>query len=218
MNIEEHIIFEDETILIINKPNGLIVEPDRNNHPNLKKKKKKYIKQKYNSNYIQHLHRLDRPTSGLVLFTKNRDYLHHLSNQFAEKKIKKIYTAITDNFPEKPEDTLSHWHRKEKKKAKIYKSEIEFSEQAILTYTTETINNKCLWQINLHTGKFHQIRAQLQYINCSIIGDIDYGSKINFENSFIALHAKELHFIHPINNQLISVKATPPIQFNNLLD
>lgn len=217
MKIEDHIIFEDETILVINKPNGLMVEPDRNNHINLLDIAKKYVFDTFNLTYIQHLHRLDRPTSGLILFTKKREYLHELSNQFAERKVKKIYTAITENFPLKPKDTLMHWHRKEKKKAKIYESEFEYTEQAIISYSTENVNNKCLWQINLQTGKFHQIRAQLQYINCSIIGDVDYGSNVSFQNSFIALHAKELSFIHPIGKQLITVQAPTPNQFNNLL-
>ncbi|MCA0430928.1 MAG: RluA family pseudouridine synthase [Bacteroidetes bacterium] len=217
MKIEDHIIFEDETILVINKPNGLMVEPDRNNHVNLLDIAKKYVFNNFNSTYIQHLHRLDRPTSGLILFTKKREYLHELSNQFAERKVKKFYTAISENFPLQSKDTLMHWHRKEKKKAKIYDTEFEYTEQAILTYSTEKVNNKCLWQINLQTGKYHQIRAQLQYINCSIIGDVDYGSKINFENSFIALHAKELSFAHPLSKQLITIQAPTPSQFNNLL-
>lgn len=217
MTFKNLILFEDDTLLIVNKPNGLMVEPDRNNFPNLLDYARKYVLSNNNSNYVQHLHRLDRPTSGAVLFTKKRECLNILSNQFAERKVEKIYTAISNQFPSLQEGKLVHWHRKEKKKAVLYTNPVLHAEEAILEYTTENIQNKCLWHINLKTGKYHQIRAQLQSINCSIIGDIEYGSDSPFEDNFIALHAKSLQFTHPINQESITITAPTPERFNKIL-
>lgn len=217
MEFKDLILFEDETLLVVNKPNGLMVEPDRNNHPNLLDLARKYVLSNYNSPYVQHLHRLDRPTSGVVLFTKKRECLNILSNQFAERKVEKIYAAISNQFPSIKEGKLVHWHRKEKKKAMLYTEPVLHTEEAILEYTTEYVHNKCLWQINLKTGKYHQIRAQLQFINCSIIGDIEYGSDVSFEDNFIALHAKSLQFTHPISQESITITAPTPDRFNKLL-
>src|ERR1700752_201822 len=113
------IIFEDDVLLVCNKPAGLMVEPDRNNYPNLLQQVKNYIKEKTGESqpYVQHLHRLDRPVSGIVLFTKKREYLKNLSEQFAERKVSKQYLALTATAPKVMMATLEQWHRKEKKKA-----------------------------------------------------------------------------------------------------
>ncbi|MCA6436229.1 MAG: RluA family pseudouridine synthase [Bacteroidetes bacterium] len=216
MEFKDLILFEDETLLVVNKPNGLMVEPDRNNHPNLLDFARKYVHSKYNAPYVQHLHRLDRPTSGVVLFTKKRECLNILSNQFAERKVEKIYVAISNQFPSIKEGKLIHWHRKEKKKAKLYTEPVLHAEEAALEYKTENIYNKCFWTIILKTGKYHQIRAQLQFINCSIIGDTEYGSDTLFEDNFIALHAKSLEFTHPVSHESITITAPTSDRFNKI--
>lgn len=214
MNIQQTIIYEDDCLLLVNKPNGLMVEPDRNNHPNLLTEVKKYLKvTSPENNYVQHLHRLDRPTSGIVLFTKKREHLHFLSNQFAQREVEKIYVALTENGPSRRKGVLTHWHRKEKKKAVLYNSPIEFSEEAILEYDVTERGNLFFWTIHLKTGKYHQIRAQLQSIHCSIIGDELYGSSKTLDANTIALHAQSISFTHPQTLQVINCTCQAPAFF-----
>lgn len=204
IHVPDYILFEDEFILVMMKPAGLMVEPDRNGHPNLLQQVKKYLKSSLSEQdevYAQHIHRIDRPVSGIVLFAKQRTVLKNLSEQFAERKVKKYYQALTEKSPAVLSGTLEHWHRKEKKKAVLYDSEIEYSEKALLHYKVSEINhNRYLWNIELHTGKYHQIRAQLAQVGCPIIGDSFYGSTILFSPDSIALHVGKLVFFHPITN------------------
>ncbi|MBP8034722.1 MAG: RluA family pseudouridine synthase [Bacteroidia bacterium] len=197
------IIYEDDVILVCNKPTGLMVEPDRNNHTNLLQQVKHYLKEKTGDNnpYAQHLHRLDRVTSGIVLFTKQKEYLRNLSEQFAQRKVSKYYIALTDKAPEQNEGSLEHWHRKEKKKAVLVPEGTEFAEKAKLEYAVKPYGNYFLWSIQLHTGKYHQIRVQLASIGCPIIGDELYGSNIPYRPSAIGLHAAKLIIQHPITKQ-----------------
>ena len=193
-----------------------MVEPDRNNHPNLLQQVKNYIKSSLppgSEVYIQHIHRLDRPVSGVILFTKQRAVLKNLSEQFAERKVQKYYQALTSQAPEVRKGTLTNWLRKEKKKAIIYDQEIEYSEKAILDYDVTNFSaGRFLWNIRLYTGKYHQIRAQLAHIGCSVIGDEFYGSMIAYQKDAIALHASKLVFLHPVNGEEMSVEATTDFQ------
>lgn len=201
------IIYEDEVILVVNKPLGLMVEPDRNGYPNLLQEVKKYLKsctQEKGEVYAQHIHRLDRPVSGIVLFAKKREVLKNLSEQFAERKVKKYYQALTDKGPQLLSGTLEHWHKKEKKRAVINEQQSEWAERVSLQYAVSKISeNRFLWDIELHTGKFHQIRAQLAYVGCPIVGDQVYGSTVLFKPDAIALHACKLIFNHPVTNDLM---------------
>lgn len=214
IHIPDHILFEDDVIMVLNKPAGLMVEPDRNGHPNLQQQVKKYLKASYPSSeevYAQHIHRLDRPVSGIVLFAKQRSVLKNLSEQFAERKVKKQYQALTEKTPALKIDVLEHWHRKEKKKAVLYAEEIQYSEKAILKYEVHDQSTmRFLWNIELHTGKYHQIRVQLAHIGCPIIGDALYGSTISYHPNSIALHAWKLMFFHPITNDTLIFEAKCP--------
>ncbi len=187
-----------------------MVEPDRNGHPNLLNQAKRYLKASLPSSedvYAQHIHRLDRPVSGIVLFAKQRSVLKNLSEQFAERKVKKLYQALTDKAPAKPDGTLEHWHRKEKKKAILYEHEIPFSEKVALSYSvTRLTGNRFLWNIELQTGKYHQIRAQLAQIGCPILGDILYGSTTPYPENTIALNAWKLSFRHPVTDVEINIE------------
>ncbi|MDZ7647054.1 MAG: RNA pseudouridine synthase [Cytophagales bacterium] len=130
------ILHEDDSILIVNKPAGLMVEPDRNGHPNLLQQVKRYLKNNISQEevYAQHIHRLDRPVSGVILFAKQREVLKNLSEQFAERKVKKYYQALTAKAPTLKTGTLEHWHRKEKKKAMLFKTQEAYTENAQLDY------------------------------------------------------------------------------------
>lgn len=211
MNLKKHILYEDDSILVIDKPAGLMVEPDRNNNPSLLQHVKEYLKITAEipaEVYAQHIHRLDRPVRGIVLFAKQRSVLKNLSEQFAERKVKKFYQALTEKSPEQTTGRLEHWHRKEKKKATLYDYQIEYSEKAVLNYSVEaTSHNRFLWKIELHTGKYHQIRAQLASVGCPIIGDVVYGSTIAYRENAIALQASQLIFHHPITHQLLDIKS-----------
>ncbi len=205
-----NILFEDDILLVVDKPAGLMVEPDRNNYPNLLNDVKNYIRSKTGETlpYAQHLHRIDRPVSGVVLFTKKREFLHVLSDQFAQRAVKKKYLALTDHAPETLKGTLEHWHRKEKKRGNIVQEGTPYSEKVVLHYAIQPYGHFFIWDIELITGKFHQIRAQLSAIGCSIIGDKAYGSTIDFLPDAIALHASELAITHPLTKKEVTFKAS----------
>jgi len=197
------IIYEDDVLLVCNKPAGLMVEPDRNNHPNLLQQVKHYLKDKTSNSqvYVQHLHRLDRVTSGIVLFTKQKEHLRFLSEQFAQRQVEKYYVALTNSCPENKHGVLEHWHRKEKGKAVLVSEATPYAEKAKLEYKVESYQNYFLWHIKLHTGKYHQIRVQLASLGCPIIGDELYGSDKVYKPNAIALHAGKLIITHPITGQ-----------------
>ncbi|WP_333820451.1 RluA family pseudouridine synthase [Ohtaekwangia sp.] len=211
LHIPDHVLYEDDYILVLNKPAGLMVEPDRNGHPNLLYQVRKYLKAKLTDTgevYAQHIHRLDRPVSGVILFTKQRSVLKNLSEQFAQRNVKKYYQALTTHIPQQREGILQHWHRKEKKKAAIADEEFPYAERISLSYSTEQLSeNKVLWNIELHTGKYHQIRAQLAYVGFPIIGDALYGSTIPFKPDAIALHASKLIFRHPETDEVLECSS-----------
>ena len=206
------IIYEDEVLLVCNKPAGLMVEPDRNNFPNLLQEVKRYLKQKTGDNlsYVQHLHRLDRAVSGVVLFTKKKEFLKNLSEQFAERKVTKHYLALTENQPEQKAGVLEQWHRKEKKKAVLVPEGTEFAEKIKLGYEVKPFGNSFLWEIDLHTGKFHQIRVQLAGLGCPVLGDTLYGSSKPYKPNAIALHAAKLVIKHPVTQKIMEFGAANP--------
>jgi len=208
------VLFHDDYILVVNKPAGLMVEPDRNGHPNLLYQVRHYLKDTVPAGaavYAQHLHRLDRPVSGIVLFAIRREVLHILSNQFAERRVQKYYEALTTAAPAQREGTLAHWHRKEKKKAVISEQELPYSEAVRLDYTTQPHGiDHFLWDITLHTGKYHQIRAQLAYAGCPILGDSLYGSLTPYKPEAIALHAMRLGFTHPVTGEAMMIEQESP--------
>jgi 23S rRNA-/tRNA-specific pseudouridylate synthase len=208
MNLELSIIYEDDVLLVCDKPGDLMVEPDRNNHPNLLQQVKKYLTETTGNKtpYVQHLHRLDRVTSGVVLFTKQKEYLKNLSEQFAQRIVKKEYIAFSKEAPINTQGILEQWHRKEKKKAVIVEEGTEFAEHIKLEYTIEPKTDCYLWHIKLHTGKYHQIRAQLASLNCPIIGDELYGSLIPYQPNSIALQANKLTIVHPIKQNEMTFK------------
>ncbi|MBO9700538.1 MAG: RluA family pseudouridine synthase [Sporocytophaga sp.] len=215
INVPDHILFEDSSILVINKPCSLMVEPDRNGHPNLLQQVQKYersLRPKSKEIYVQHVHRLDRPVSGIVLFARKKSVLKNLSEQFANRQVKKYYQAITETAPTIKEGKLENylWKDKKNKQAVIVDPLHAEAEKVLLDYKiTPYKNNFHLWDIRLHTGKFHQIRAQLAASGCPILGDALYGSKFEYAPNSIALHASSLYFNHPQTGDPIQIKADP---------
>ena len=223
IDVPSHILYEDPYILLINKPCSLMVEPDRNGHPNLLQQVQKYIRTSIHPNkevYAQHVHRLDRPVSGVVLFAKKKSMLKDLSEQFAQRTIKKQYQALSVSTPIQSSGTLENWLFKDtkNKKAIIYNEAKSDADKVSLSYTTTSYTEEfTLWNINLHTGKYHQIRAQLGAMGCSILGDVLYGSEFNYAPNAIALHAYALEFMHPNTKEVMRIEAKPAWGFKGLM-
>lgn len=214
IHVPDHILFEDNDILVINKPCSLMVEPDRNGHPNLLQQVQKYVRKSLHPNkevYAQHIHRLDRPVSGVVLFAKKKSMLRDLSEQFAQRTVKKYYKALTNNKPQEEKATLEHWLFKDTKikKAIIHAQQQPDTDKVLLSYATTPYKNYTLWDIALHTGKYHQIRAQLSSAGAPILGDVLYGSDVEYAPNSIALHAYALEFTHPQTKQEMRIVAEP---------
>ena len=194
-----------------------MVEPDRNGHPNLLQQVQKYIKKSTHPNsevYVQHIHRLDRPVSGIVLFAKKKSMLKELSEQFAQRTVRKFYKALTPSASalENTNGKLNHWHFKDtKNKRAIIAVEAKPDYDAVsLGYSVTIYNERYnLWDIELHTGKYHQIRAQLSTAGAPILGDALYNSTVEYAPNCIALHACRLEFTHPSTKELMIIEAEP---------
>ena len=210
------ILYEDNHLLIINKPIGILVQGDKTGDIPLVELAKAYIKQKYNKPgavFLGVVHRLDRPTSGAIVFARTSKALERLNLQFKERVTKKVYWAITKETPNPSEDTLIHWTVRNQKQNKsyAYKKETPESKKAILKYSIKKkLNNYSLLEIELETGRHHQIRAQLTAISCPIKGDLKYGSARSNPNGSIHLHARSLEILHPISKEPIKCIAPLP--------
>jgi 23S rRNA pseudouridine1911/1915/1917 synthase len=210
------ILFEDNHLIAINKRPGDIVQGDKTGDMPLSEIVKAYIKQevaKPGNVYLGVAHRLDRPTSGIVVFAKTSKALTRLNKIFADKKATKTYWAIVKNTPPKEIDTLTHWLKRNPKQNKSYAyiKEIPDSKKGILEYKlVKKLTNYVLLEIDLKTGRHHQIRAQLSVIGCPIKGDLKYGFDRSNADGSIHLHARHLSFIHPVRKELIELTAPPP--------
>lgn len=210
------VLYEDNHIIIVNKRTGDIVQGDKTGDKPLSDVVKDYLKDKYNKPgnvYLGVVHRLDRPTTGIVLFSKTSKALPRLNKLFAEKKANKTYWALVKNLPNNTEGTLVHWLKKNPKnnKSTAYIKETEGSKKAILHYSIlKALDNYVLLEISLETGRHHQIRSQLASIGCPIKGDLKYGFDRSNKDGSISLHARKLEFTHPVSNESISVVAPLP--------
>lgn len=210
------VLYEDNHIIVVNKRAGDIVQGDKTGDKPLSDVVKEYIAEKYNKPgnvYLGVVHRLDRPTTGLVIFSKTSKALPRLNKLFVDKEAKKTYWAIVKNKPEKFEDTLIHWLKKNptNNKSIAHSKEIADSKKAILHYKIlKKLDNYYLIEVNLETGRHHQIRSQLASIGCPIRGDLKYGFDRSNPNASIHLHARSIHFIHPVSNEVIEITAPLP--------
>ena len=210
------VLYEDNHIIVVNKRAGDIVQGDKTGDKPLSEVVKEYLKKKYNKPgnvYLGVVHRLDRPTTGIVLFARTSKALPRLNKLFAEKKAKKTYWALVKNKPLKLEDTLIHWLRKNPKnnKSQAFSKEVYNSKKAVLQYNViKTLENFYLLEIDLETGRHHQIRTQLASIGCPIKGDLKYGYDRSNKDASISLHSRQLHFDHPVKNEHIEIIAPTP--------
>jgi len=210
------VLYEDNHIIIVNKRAGDIVQGDKTGDKPLSEVVKSYLKDKYNKPgnvYMGVVHRLDRPTSGIVMFAKTSKALPRLNKLFAEKKTDKTYWALVKHAPAKTEATLVHWLKKNPKnnKSAAYIKEIPDGKKAILHYKTlKTLDNYTLLEVTLETGRHHQIRVQLSSIGSPIKGDLKYGFDRSNRDGSISLHARRLQFVHPVSKDPIDVLAPLP--------
>lgn len=210
------ILHEDNHIIIVNKRPGDIVQGDKSGDKPLNDIVKEFIKEKYNKPgkvFLGTVHRLDRPTSGVIIFARTSKALERLNKMFREKSIEKTYYAVVKGRLQKKESTLLNFLKKNPKtnKSRAFEKEIEGSKKAILHYKTiQELNNYSLLEINLETGRHHQIRCQLSYIGHPIKGDLKYGFPRSNKNASIHLHARKIAFIHPVSKTIIEITAPLP--------
>ncbi len=211
------ILYEDNHIIAVNKSCSEIVQGDKTGDKPLSESVKEYIKAKYNKPgnvFLGVTHRLDRPTSGVVLFARTSKALTRLNQMFKEKDaIKKTYWAVVDKMPSPESGNLRHWLIRNTKQNKSYANDTEVpnSKEAILTYKLiGKSDNYYLLEIELLTGRHHQIRAQLAAIGCRIKGDMKYGFPRSNPGGGIHLHARKVEFIHPVSKEPVSITAPVP--------
>ena len=210
------VLYEDNHIIIINKAAGEIVQGDKTGDKSLCDTMKAYIKEKYakpGNVFIGLPHRLDRPVSGIVVFAKTSKALERLNRMFSEGSVKKIYWALTKGIPNPAEAELESWILRNEKmnKSFSYPKEVKGSKRAILHYRLAAASqNYNLIEVELKTGRHHQIRCQLSSIGCPIKGDLKYGAQRSNPDGSISLHARYIEFVHPVSKQLIAITAPLP--------
>lgn len=212
------VLYEDNHLIIINKKAGEITQGDKTGDTPLPELVKEYLKEKYNKPgnvFCGVAHRLDRPTSGVIVFAKTSKALSRMNELFRKDDVTKTYWAIVSELPKPETATLKHYLWKNEKQNKSYaypsNKEKKDAKLAILNYKVLVEgDNYTLLEINLETGRHHQIRCQLAAIGSIIKGDLKYGAKRSNPDGSISLHARSLSFIHPVSKELISVTAPVP--------
>ena len=214
------VLHEDNHIIVVNKRVGDIVQGDKTGDKPLSDMVKEYIKDKYNKPgevFLGVVHRLDRPTTGIVVFAKTSKALTRMNELFSKRETQKTYWAVVKNKPEKPEDQLVHFLKRNEKNntSKAHIKEVPESKLASLDYKIiKELNNYFALEINLHTGRHHQIRAQLSAIGSPIKGDLKYGFDRSNPDGGIHLHARKLVFIHPVSKENLEIIAPTPNDMN----
>lgn len=214
------VLYEDNHIIAVNKNVSEIVQGDKTGDQPLSETLKHYIKEKYNKPgdvFLGVIHRLDRPVSGIVIFAKTSKALTRMNEMFRTHEIKKTYWAIVKEKPELPAARLEHYLTRNEKqnKSTAYNKPIAEAKKAILSYNTLIkTDNYFLLEVQLETGRHHQIRCQLAKIGCPIKGDLKYGFSRSNPNGGISLHARSIEFIHPVSKENIQLTAPVPSDDN----
>lgn len=210
------VLYEDNHIIVINKRVGDLVQGDQTKDAPLSDIIKEYLKDKYNKPgavYLGVVHRLDRPTSGIVLFAKTSKALSRLNESFKNRETQKTYWAVVKNTPEEISATLTHYLVRNPKNntSKAHIKEVPQSKKGVLSYTIlKRLNTYSVLEIDLFTGRHHQIRAQLTAIGSPIKGDLKYGFDRSNPDGGIHLHARTLTFTHPVTKEIIKLVAPTP--------
>jgi 23S rRNA pseudouridine1911/1915/1917 synthase len=210
------VLHEDNHIIVVNKRVGDIVQGDKTGDKPLSEVVKEYIKEKYNKPgevFLGVVHRLDRPTTGIVVFARTSKALTRLNELFKNRETQKTYWAIVKNKPQKTEDKLVHYLKRNEKNntSKAHINEVPESKIASLNYQIiRELTHYFALEINLHTGRHHQIRAQLSAIGSPIKGDLKYGFDRSNPDGGIHLHARQLVFVHPVSKQSMTIIAPTP--------
>lgn len=216
--IQEQILYEDNHLLVINKKAGQLVQGDKTGDASLLELIKDFIKSRDNKPgnvFLGLVHRIDRPTSGLVIYAKTSKALTRLTQMIKNREIKKTYWAIVPKEMISPSQKLVHYLKKNEKnnKAIVFTKPTEGAKQAILSYNLIfSLDNYLLLEVDLETGRHHQIRAQLSKIGVPIKGDLKYGASRSNLDGGISLHARRLEFIHPVSKEKITIVAPVPSQ------
>ena len=211
-----HILYEDNHLIAVNKMPSDLVQGDTSGDETLADRVRGYLKEKYGKEgnvFLGIPHRLDRPTSGIVIYARTDKALSRLSELFREDGVSKIYWAMVAERPPKDEDTLVHWLRRNPAQNKSYVVQVpgRDAREARLSYRLLfSLERYHLLEITLHTGRHHQIRAQLHAIGCHIKGDLKYGSPRSNPGGGIHLHARQVTFIHPVKKESLRIVADPP--------
>ena len=213
------VVYEDNHIIIVSKTVSEIVQGDKTGDTPLSETVKQYLKEKYQKPgnvFVGVTHRLDRPVSGLVVFAKTSKALTRLNDMFKNGEVRKTYWAVVKNKPPYEEGDLVHWlvRNEKQNKSYAYTSERANSKKAILNYRIiAASDNYYLLEVDLKTGRHHQIRCQLAKMGCPIKGDLKYGFPRSNPDGGICLHARRVSFIHPVSKQKIEVEAPLPLSF-----
>ena len=210
------VVYEDNHIIVVNKTASEIVQGDKTGDTPLSETVKQYLKEKYNKPgnvFLGVTHRLDRPVSGLVVFAKTSKALSRLNDMYRNGEVKKTYWAIVRNRPQELEGELTNWlvRNEKQNKSYAYDKEVKDSKKAVLCYKTiGHSQNYLLLEVDLKTGRHHQIRCQLAKMGCPIKGDLKYGSPRSNPDGSICLHARRIAFVHPVSKESIEIEAPVP--------
>ena len=210
------VVYEDNHIIVVNKTSSEIVQGDKTGDTPLSEMVKQYLKEKYNKPgnvFIGVTHRLDRPVSGLVVFAKTSKALPRLNEMFRNGEVKKTYWAIVKECPKETEGELVHYlvRNEKQNKSYAYDKEVKNSKKAVLHYKLiGHSQNYYLLEVDLKTGRHHQIRCQLAKMGCPIKGDLKYGAPRSNPDGSICLHARKVRFIHSVSKELIELEAPLP--------
>jgi 23S rRNA pseudouridine1911/1915/1917 synthase len=210
------ILYEDNHIIAVYKRSSDLSQSDKTGDAPIENEIKKYIAQKYGKPgevFLGIVHRLDRPVSGIMLFARTSKALSRLNEMFKTRQVKKIYLAIVKERPPEDEATITHYIKKNEaqNKSYVYDTEVKGSKEASLTYRLKGRSEKYyLLEVELHSGRHHQIRAQLAKIGCPVKGDLKYGFPRSNEDGGISLFARKLEFVHPVKKEVVTITAHFP--------
>jgi 23S rRNA pseudouridine1911/1915/1917 synthase len=210
------ILYEDNHIIAVYKRSSDLAQGDKTGDVSLDTEVKKYLGEKYKKPgdvFLGVVHRLDRPVSGVLLYARTSKALERLNEMFRDKQVKKTYLAIVKERPPEEEATITHYLKKNEtqNKSYVYDTEVKGSKMASLTYRLKGRSERFyLLEIELHTGRHHQIRAQLAKLGCPIKGDLKYGFQRSNEDGSISLFARKVEFIHPVKKEPVTILAHFP--------